>query len=177
MWNKNFFFSFFIFHFFSCAQAQDSLEANKNAIFGEFFGNAQTIGSANYERIFQSKRKSYVCYSAGSGIGIQGSQYDDNTFFSFPFELGIFIGSKHNLETSLGCTFFFGTSDLNDPRIPLGYKTNFNYNYSFRLGYRFITDDGLLFRLAPLLLITKVPPEGNCFKLQPIFGFSLGKVW
>ncbi|MES2591400.1 MAG: hypothetical protein V4608_05915 [Bacteroidota bacterium] len=169
-------FFFLLFISFSCnTYGQDSLISDKNAIFGELFGNAQTLFSAHYERVFDSKKWNYIHYSSGIGVGIQGSQYDGNTFFSFPLEMNTFIGKKHNLEGGVGCTFFFGTSNLSDSRIPSGYKTNFNYSFCIRLGYRLIKNNGILIRLAPLLLVKKNPPLGNSYKLEPIFGISLGK--
>ncbi|MBA3283992.1 MAG: hypothetical protein H0U27_02880 [Nitrosopumilus sp.] len=165
----------FCFLFSHNLDGQDVLEFDKNVVFGTFLGNAQTIVSVNYERLFQSKKRNFLFYSAGVGIGVDANTFDEKTFFSFPVEGSMYLGGKHNLETGVGTTFFVGTSDLNDVRIPANYKTNFDYSFSFHLGYRFISDNGFLFRLSPMLIIRKDPPLGNNYKFFPFGGFSFGK--
>jgi len=152
----------------------DKIE-DRNAYTFDVGGTSQTLFSLHYERIFQPKKFKYTYFSTNIGFGLQGGKYDQNTFFSFPLELNVFVGGKHSVEAGIGGTLFFGTSDLNNPKVPPEYRTNFYYGNSFRLGYQFINDNGLLIRAAPMVLINKIPPLGNCYKAQASFGFSIGR--
>jgi len=154
---------------------QDQTIEDKNAVFGEVFGNAQTLFSLNYEKAIQFPSNNRINYIARLGFGLGANIYDRHTFYSLPLEVGMYIGEKHHLEMGLGSTFFFGTSNLSNPKIPEEHKTNFKNLYSLRVGYRLINDNDILIRFAPLLLLRKIPPKGNCYKLQVTLGLSFGK--
>lgn len=171
------FFLLFVFSLVSILPcfSQDEYQIEKNTFYGEVIGNSQTILSLNYERILKSSNASITHHGMRLGLGIGSNQYDQKTFFSFPLEFNTIIGDRHNLEIGCGATFLFGTSSLNNPKIPEGYRTNYNYLFILRVGYRHITNNGFLFRLAPLLLFEKSPPQSNNFKPKFSLGISFGR--
>lgn len=153
---------------------QDSI-LKRNSIYGEFLGNAETIFSINYERIISYSDNQKNHSTLGIGISLGSNEFDRTTTYNFPIMLNNFYGKKHNLETGIGYTFHFGTSNLNNPLLPDGYKTNFSSSFIFRIGYRLNTRKGFIFRLAPLVILNKMPPESHCYKFSYSLGISFGK--
>ena len=146
-----------------------------NAVYGEVFGNAQTILSLNYEKLFNLKKCDYLTFGIRTGIGFAKSRFDHKIAFNFPIEFNTIIGPrKHKLEIGLGYTQIVLTSNLNDTIIPKDYKRNNDFALFFRLGYRLINEKNIVFRVAPLIMFVHDPPINNSLKIQYTLGLSLG---
>jgi hypothetical protein len=148
--------------FLICILAQINLSAQdmelRNSFYAELGGNGEYI-SVNYERFFFREDTSVWKLCLRQGISASGRK-DHTTLFGFPFEINCLVGKqRHFLEFGAGYTPFIGNSKLDNPNLPVGYKTNFDYSYFFRLGYRLITKGDAVIRIAPLGRFYHNPPQ------------------
>lgn len=151
-----------------------NIECKNNTVYGEFFGNAQSLLSINYERLINLEKNEYFKFGFRLGVGITKSRFDHKVAFNLPIEFNTIIGKKNNLEVGFGYTQIILTSNLNDTIIPTEYKRINDYALFFRLGYRLINKNNLVFRAAPLIMLVHDPPLDNRLKLQYTIGLSLG---
>lgn len=152
-----------------------NIERKNNTVYGEFFGNAQSLLSVNYEKLINLKNNEYFTFGIRVGAGIARTRFDHKIAYNIPIEFNTIIGrNKNNLEIGVGYTQIIATSNLNDTIIPKVYKRNFDYALFFRLGYRLINEKNLVFRVAPLIMFVHDPPLDNTLKLQYTIGLSLG---
>jgi hypothetical protein len=164
--------SFLVFIIFSNAQ---TVVRKNNSIYAEFLGNGGSVVSLNYERLFHFKKTNLMQLSSRIGFSFSSHRYDHAAMYNIPMEFTTLLGrKKHLLEIGFGWTAFIGTSNLKDTIIPKGYRTNFDYTYFIRVGYRFISDNGLLLRIAPLIGLGHNPPQSKVLTLVPGFGLSIG---
>lgn len=166
----------FVFNFnILLGQSEQKNIRKNNAAYAEVFGNAQSILSVNYERLFNLKKCEYLTFGFRVGTGIAKSRFDHKVAFNFPTEFNTIIGPrKHKLEIGLGYTQILQTSNLNDTIIPIEYKRNKDFALFFRLGYRLINEKNFVFRIAPLIMFVHDPPINNSLTMQYTIGLSLG---
>ena len=141
----------------------------------EIIGNGGTLLSANYERIIHFKKNDFINLVLRGGFSFGSRSYDHTTTYNLPLEINTLVGRKnHYIEIGVGCTPIFGNSNLQDTLIPVGYKSNFDYFYMLRLGYRYISKNGILFRIAPLAGFFHKPPQDPRLQLGWSLGISIG---
>jgi hypothetical protein len=125
----------------------------KNIGYLELAGNAQTLFSLNYERLLLRNTDTSVFWNFRSGVGLASNKYDHHTVFVFPIEsILLFGGKRHFAEVGIGCRPDIGTSNLNDTLIPYDERSNFNFAFTVRLGYRYVSNDGTMLRFSPVIL-------------------------
>lgn len=162
----------------NCVYSQENEKAIKNAIYGELLGNGGTWVSINYERLFNVEKISFIKFGARVGFTYAKNRYDSKIGYNFPIEIIGLVGKKvHYFELGFGYTPYFGTSDLNSPQFPEGYKTNYDFMYVGRFGYRYVENNKFLFRVAPLLLIGHSKPQSSRLVTRLGFGISMGYCW
>ena len=123
----------------------------KNAIYFELLGNSNGIISVNYERLFFAGKETFTHLALRAGFCLSSKLHDSSLLYNIPVEITTLFGRTHNfLETGLGWTPSFGTSDLNNPALPPEDRGNFEYSFFFRVGYRLMKSNGFLLRVAPL---------------------------
>ena len=124
---------------------------NKNGAYVEFLGNAGSWLSLNYEKSLAADKEEANRLAARAGLSFSFNQYVHHIAFHFPLELiGIHGRGKWKLEYGLGYTAYFGTSNLDDDRIPEEYKSNYGSWIIPRIGIRHDGRNRGLFRLAPM---------------------------
>lgn len=168
--------------------AQDSIKnkekftSYKNVGYLEFGGNAQTLFSANYERMFLfNKNKSFSLWGR-IGFGMTSNKYDKKTIFCLPTEIILSYGTKqqfykkcmHYAEFGIGWTPYIGTSNLSDTLIPKEYKSNFDYAYFLKLSYRFVFKKNAFYQIGPLAVYESNLPNDSKLYTRFSFGFAFG---
>ncbi len=127
------------------------------------FGGKENFGSANYERIFSTRKKWNWSYS----VGVQ--PFSMPRKFSVPLSLNTFTtGTLHHFELDLAVTFYM---DKFHPYSSSGEKEDFNkqlYISPF-VCYRLQGSKGLVFKtgVGPQVLID--PPSDNILKFRTRF--------
>jgi hypothetical protein len=152
------------------------LYRDKNAVFIELIGNAETLLSINYSRLIIFKKYEYVTMDIRNGFSLGKNLFDSSRVFIFPTEFCVlFGGEKHQLEIGTGLNQYVGTSNFESPLIPDVYKTNYQYSFVFRGGYRFTSyDERLLVRIAPLWFVGPEQPGSKKMFTHWNVGLSLG---
>ena len=160
------------------SQTEDDSEDwidQRNAVYVEIFGNGVGILSGNYERTICSSQNNLFHESIRVGLSLGTSKFNETTIYGFPIEANTLVGKmKNHLEIGLGWTPIIGTNNLNDTLLPVGYRSNYNYAFTIRFGYRFVNHNGFLARIAPLAEFTQTPPESPVLSLSWNFGLSFG---
>lgn len=150
-------------------------EFKNNAVYAEIFGNAQTILSLNYEKQINIKKIEWLRFGLRLGIGVGKNKFDHKLIYNLPIEFNTVIGKRNNnFEIGLGCTQIIGTSNLKDTIIPEQFKRNNDYALLLRLGYKYVSDNNFIFRIAPLAILAHDPPKDNSLKLYYSLGISFG---
>ncbi len=173
MKNRIFLFIFFFgIHYFINAQSQNDI-LHRGSIYVEFFGNTYGPVSINYEKIFHSKRYSYLHFTSRVGVGFTTRVKDSIGAYNLPIETSILIGKHKNyIEFGLGWTPSIGKkSVLNyNGNSPVYFKTVENI-FFIRLGYRRLTEDST-YRFAPLMQIENNPLWKRYFTIGIAVGYS-----
>jgi hypothetical protein len=149
----------------------------KNIAYIEIAGNAGTIASINYERIIYSDKIRPLHFALRGGLGIGTNRFDSTTTYNVPIEVNAIYGKKHAIEMGLGWTAYIGASNLSNPVIPPEYKSNFDYGWIIRLGYRFVSNSNVLIRVAPLAEFKHPYPKSTALNFEWGIGISLGYCW
>ena len=149
LWSR-FISSLVLCHLFVAAESQS---VRRQAVYAELLGNGGGIVSLNYERMLSRTLNKPLQLSARCGFSMSFDQYDHAPIIHLPFELSAYYGqTKWRPDVGFGYTAFIGTSNLNDPRIPEEYKSNYANWYVVRIGVRRIGGSGGLLRLAPMYI-------------------------
>jgi hypothetical protein len=168
-----YFLMFYLFISFNAKGQGDLLR--RNAVYAEIYGSPGTVLSVNYERLVKIPGTSIVHLAFRVGFTVGKAHSDSTILYICPIEFNGIIGrEKHFLELGIGYTPFFGTSNLNSSHIPEGYRTNFDYSYSLRVGYRLVKETRFILRLAPLIEFSHITPQNPAFHTWITFGASLG---
>lgn len=124
----------------------------RNAAYLELLGNAGGWVSGNYERLL-SKGTGDLNIATRLGLTFSANQYDGRIAYHVPLEVLGYVGrGKWRFECGLGYSSFWGTSHLDDERIPEQYKSNRGNWFVPRIGVRMVGDDGTILRIAPMYL-------------------------
>ncbi|GAB2834261.1 hypothetical protein [Ferruginibacter profundus] len=145
------------------------------SFFGEFLGNSGALLSINYERIFGSNPKNKIHYSIRAGFASSVRHADSTRIYNIPLEFNIYYGKKrHFMESSLGWTGIIGKDFTDMTFTPAKYYQAFENLYTFRIGYRLITQGGGFIRVAPLVL--QLTNYGQT-KLRYTIAIAAGYCW
>ncbi|MBS9523488.1 hypothetical protein KI659_05580 [Litoribacter alkaliphilus] len=148
----------------------------RNSIYGEVLGNG-LFYSINYERNILATEKVFLSPSVGlSSVGRNAT--------GIPVMiLAYFGGGNSSLETGLGYTGFYREEDFLNFMVP-DKRTYFEHYSTARLGYRYESPKGFLFKVAftPLYRFnTTYPfhevyaPDGPAPRFIPSGGIGFGK--
>ena len=160
---------FFLLHFLGYSQIK------KNALYVEVFGNGSTLLSLNYERMFEVNKEKNTRVAIRCGYTLGKNYFDQSPTNIIITEINCLIGKKkHLIEVGGGYTGFFGTSKLDTSVIKEGFRTNYNYYFTLRVGYRFIDKEKLVVRFAPLITLGPAKPEEKQMNFGFTFGASIG---
>jgi hypothetical protein len=155
--------------------SQDNVQKN-NTFYVELFGNSKTIFSLNIERklnFYQNHNKFPLFLRAG--YSAKSNEFDNIGIDIVPIEIIFLKGNKYNyIEFAFGLTSNFGHSDLSNPKIPIEYKSNYSYCFTFRPGYRLVFDSNSVLRLAPLITVSKISPLSSQWQVGLTFGLTYG---
>lgn len=117
---------------------KDSIPISKNTLYAEFFGNC-IYGSINYDRIVMHKNKNKVSLRFGF------LPYPKVTSLaSATFEVSYINGIKHNLEYSIGVSYFHVLS-MEAQYNNTDYQATGNLYLFPHFGYRFQKPEGGFF--------------------------------
>ncbi len=167
--------------FFSIqSSASDSL-SRMNSIYCDFFGNGLSLYCINYERAILVNNDDRKVIAGRIGISLLRNKYDNNSIYGIPLEIIALFGDKkkvdkdsHCFEIGIGWTPFIGTSNLNDTRIPLNAKANFEYGFFFKLGYRHQFFEGGVIRAGPIVYLISDLAKGQKLNCVISPGLCLG---
>lgn len=148
-----------------------------NSIYGEFLGNGAYY-SLNYSRQVLAKDNFFV--SPSIGISTIGRKHS-----SIPVLINVYYGGpNHSIESGIGYTGAYREEKLIRMYSEFDH-TYFQHYITARLGYRYESENGFLFKVAftPLYLVysgylrdydyTPMVDEPSDFR--PFFGISFGK--
>jgi len=158
-------------------------KVKKNAGYVEIGGNAFTFMSLNYERTLSLEKKEIFQLAFRLGGSFTKTDFDSTITYSLPTEINLLIGknrlskSSNYLELGVGYTPFFSSSDLIATNIPSHLKHSFYYLMSFRVGYRFVMENSVLFRFGVLGTVFPKTNEGSKILFQPTIGLSFGYIF
>lgn len=143
----------------------------KNHVGAEFLGHGMVHGSIFYERYFYFKTSEKLSLGARVGIGHSpGQKINDKNFkgvTSAPFVLSLIYGKEHSIQFGLGYTPLFSEDFINDNFNPSIVYKKFESDLAVSLGYRYISEGGIVLRAYPAFAIRDNP---NHFQV----GFGLG---
>lgn len=171
-----FFFICFIINLFTLKLfSQEDL--SRNFFYVELLGNGEYF-SFNYERKFYPKFMKKATISLRQGVSLFG-RIDKTTLWGFPSEVNIQLGNqKHMAEFGIGFTPFIGNSKLDTLSVlPEGHRTNFDYSFFLRPGYRLETNRGTIIRIGPMIRLYHSPPQNPNLGIGFWPGFAIGVWW
>jgi hypothetical protein len=148
----------------------------QNSIYGEVLGHG-LFYSINYERNILAKEKVFLSPSVGfTSVGRMAT--------GIPvMMLAYFGGGNSSLETGLGYTGFYREEDFLNYMVP-DTRTYFEHYSTARLGYRYESPKGFLFKVAftPLYRFKSTypyhevyAPDGTGPRFIPSGGIGFGK--
>jgi len=166
--------------FFSLNIFGQEEKAKKNVVYLEIGGNAFTFMSLNYERTLSMEKKELLQLAFRLGGSFTETTFDSTITYSTPTEINLLIGKNrlskgsNYLELGVGYTPFFSSSDLVATNIPSHQNHSFYYLMSFRVGYRFVMENSVLFRFGVLETVFPKTSGDSKVLFKPAIGLSFG---
>ncbi|SHI67329.1 hypothetical protein [Flavobacterium terrae] len=152
-----------------------STENINNSASIEISGHSESIISINYERLFTNYNSKFI-YLLGIGVGRNpGADKESNIRFpattSLPVFGGVLFGKRdHFAQIKFGYTPIFSKNFIDTSLEPNVVYKKFQSDYSLSLGYRFMSNSGIVAQGFPIFIWKQNPNE----KFKISFGVSLG---
>lgn len=158
---------------FCCWSTLSFCQDRKNHVGVEFLGHGMVNGSVFYERYFYFESSEKISLSARIGVGHSPKQEINDRSFkgvtSVPFVLSLIYGKEHAIQFGMGYTPLFSEDFINDNYNPSIVYKKFESDLTISLGYRYISEGGVVIRAYPAFAIRDKP---NHFQVG--FGLGLG---